>query len=74
MLNTAMSIWVKLKMQLDAICNICNTIPTFLSGNRLEKATADETKVFYHRMNTDDYRNMAECKDCDAKKQAAEDT
>merc|ERR1712127_958302 len=52
---------------------ICGTILDLLNGNLLEKASSDETKVFYHKMKADYYRYMAEFKDGDAKKQAAED-
>jgi len=60
----------KVEKELDTICN---TILTLLNGNLLEKASSDETKVFYHKMKADYYRYMAEFKDGDAKKQAAED-
>merc|ERR1712070_1328784 len=52
---------------------ICNTILTLLNGNLLEKASTDETKVFYHKMKADYYRYMAEFKDGEEKKKAAED-
>merc|ERR1711865_1284952 len=42
------------------------------NGNLLEKATTDETKVFYHKMKADYYRYIAEFKLDDAKKSAAE--
>merc|ERR1719163_629219 len=60
----------KVEKELDTICN---TILTLLNGNLLEKASSDETKVFYHKMKADYYRYMAEFKDGDSKKQAAED-
>jgi 14-3-3 protein epsilon len=60
----------KVEKELDSICS---TILTLLKGNLLEKASSDETKVFYHKMMADYYRYMAEFKDGDAKKQAAED-
>merc|ERR1712007_92829 len=60
----------KVETELD---QICNTILTLLNGNLLEKASSDETKVFYHKMKADYYRYMAEFNDGDAKKQAAED-
>merc|ERR1711943_60889 len=60
----------KVEKELDTICN---TILTLLNGNLLEKASSDETKVFYHKMKADYYRYMAEFKDGDAKNQAAED-
>jgi 14-3-3 protein epsilon len=60
----------KVEKELDTICN---TILTLLNGNLLDKASSDETKVFYHKMKADYYRYMAEFKDGDAKKQAAED-
>jgi len=65
----------KVEKELDTICN---TILKLL-GNAgednclLKMASSDETKVFYHKMKADYYRYMAEFKDGDAKKQAAED-
>jgi 14-3-3 protein epsilon len=61
---------VKVEKELD---DICGTILTLLNGNLLEKASSDETKVFYHKMKADYYLYMAEYKDGDAKKHAADD-
>merc|ERR1712216_330173 len=52
---------------------ICSQILELLNGNLLEKASSDESKVFYHKMKADYYRYIAEFKTGDAKKQAAED-
>merc|ERR1712139_391416 len=60
----------KVEEELD---DICGTILQLLNGNLLDKASTDESKVFYHKMKADYYRYMAEFKDGDAKKQAAED-
>merc|ERR1719313_3018801 len=60
----------KVETELD---QICGTILDLLNGNLLDKASSDESKVFYHKMKADYYRYMAEFKDGDAKKQAAED-
>merc|ERR1711904_334373 len=51
---------------------ICDTILTLLDKNLLEKASTDESKVFYHKMKADYYRYIAEFKEGDAKKAAAE--
>merc|ERR1712061_133390 len=51
---------------------ICNDILDLLDKNLLEKASNDESKVFYHKMKADYYRYIAEYKDGDAKKAAAE--
>merc|ERR1712107_165235 len=52
--------------------SICNQILELLNGNLLEKASTDESKVFYHKMKADYYRYIAEFKSYDAKKVAAE--
>ena len=39
---------------------ICNAILALLNGNLLEKASNDESKVFYHKMKADYYRYIAE--------------
>merc|ERR1711988_1341927 len=59
----------KVESELDAICN---QILELLNGNLLEKASTDESKVFYHKMKADYYRYIAEFKVDDAKKSAAE--
>merc|ERR1711976_925446 len=59
----------KVETELDGICN---TILELLNGNLLEKASTDESKVFYHKMKADYYRYIAEFKSDDAKKAAAE--
>merc|ERR1711981_1165761 len=59
----------KVEKELDTICN---TILELLNGNLLEKASTDESKVFYHKMKADYYRYIAEFKTDDAKKTAAE--
>merc|ERR1711975_108808 len=46
----------KVEKELDTICN---TILTLLNGNLLEKASTDESKVFYHKMKADYYRYIA---------------
>merc|ERR1712203_877748 len=51
---------------------ICGTILELLNGNLLDKASNDESKVFYHKMKADYYRYIAEFKSDDAKKSAAE--
>merc|ERR1712238_19157 len=59
----------KVENELD---NICSQILELLNGNLLEKASTDESKVFYHKMKADYYRYIAEFKTDDAKKTAAE--
>merc|ERR1711862_146877 len=59
----------KVESELD---KICNEILELLNGNLLEKASNDESKVFYHKMKADYYRYIAEYKADEAKKQAAE--
>merc|ERR1712151_848230 len=59
----------KVEKELD---EICNAILALLNGNLLEKASNDESKVFYHKMKADYYRYIAEYKQDEAKKGAAE--
>jgi len=59
----------KVETELDSICS---QILELLNGNLLEKASTDESKVFYHKMKADYYRYIAEFKLDDAKKSAAE--
>merc|ERR1712025_64523 len=59
----------KVESELDAICS---QILELLNGNLLEKASTDESKVFYHKMKADYYRYIAEFKNGDQKTQAAE--
>jgi len=59
----------KVETELD---QICSTILELLNGNLLDKASSDESKVFYHKMKADYYRYIAEFKADDAKKAAAE--
>merc|ERR1711937_248444 len=59
----------KVEQELDKICGI---ILALLNGNLLEKASTDESKVFYHKMKADYYRYIAEFKTDDKKKEAAE--
>jgi len=59
----------KVEGELDSICS---TILELLNGNLLEKASSDESKVFYHKMKADYYRYIAEFKTDDAKTSAAE--
>merc|ERR1711953_1060016 len=59
----------KVETELD---QICSTILELLNGNLLDKASSDESKVFYHKMKADYYRYIAEFKTDDAKKAAAE--
>merc|ERR1712087_957490 len=51
---------------------ICNAILDLLNKNLLDKASNDESKVFYHKMKADYYRYIAEYKADEAKKGAAE--
>merc|ERR1712151_338726 len=51
---------------------ICTGILDLLDKNLLEKASSDESKVFYHKMKADYYRYIAEFKEGDAKTAAAE--
>merc|ERR1712127_916616 len=60
---------VKVETELDSICS---QILELLNGNLLEKASTDESKVFYHKMKADYYRYIAEFKTEDAKTAAAE--
>lgn len=60
---------VKVEEELDSICG---TILELLNGNLLEKASNDESKVFYHKMKADYYRYIAEYRVDEAKKTAAE--
>merc|ERR1719379_1184632 len=59
----------KVETELD---KICNKILELLNGNLLDKASTDESKVFYHKMKADYYRYIAEFKSGDAKTSAAE--
>merc|ERR1712217_714304 len=51
---------------------ICDTILGLLDANLIPKAGNGESKVFYQKMKADYYRYIAEFKDGDAKKAAAE--
>merc|ERR1711939_1109195 len=51
---------------------ICDTILKLLDDKLIPKAGNGESKVFYQKMKADYYRYIAEYKDGDAKKQAAE--
>merc|ERR1711988_1256062 len=59
----------KVETELD---QICGTILDLLNGNLLEKASTDESKVFYHKMKADYYRYIAEFKVEGEKTAAAE--
>ena len=52
--------------------SICDTILGLLKGNLIPKADGGESKVFYQKMMADYYRYIAEFRDGDAKKEAAE--
>merc|ERR1712184_85546 len=51
---------------------ICDTILGLLDGNLINKASTGESKVFYQKMKADYYRYIAEFRDGDDKKKAAE--
>merc|ERR1712159_585807 len=51
---------------------ICTTILGLLDGNLIPKASTGESKVFYQKMKADYWRYIAEFKDGDDKKDAAE--
>jgi len=59
----------KVENELDSICS---QILELLNSNLLEKASTDESKVFYHKMKADYYRYIAEFKTGEAKTAAAE--
>merc|ERR1712193_585187 len=59
----------KVETELD---QICGTILDLLNGNLLDKASSDESKVFYHKMKADYYRYIAEFKVDSQKTTAAE--
>merc|ERR1711924_270801 len=59
----------KVEGELD---KICNTILKLLDDKLIAKATNGESKVFYQKMKADYYRYIAEYKDGDGKKAAAE--
>merc|ERR1712100_779256 len=59
----------KVEGELD---KICNTILALLDNKLIPKASGGESKVFYQKMKADYYRYIAEYKDGDQKKQAAE--
>merc|ERR1712227_465906 len=59
----------KVEAELD---KICNTILKLLDDKLIVKASNGESKVFYQKMKADYYRYIAEYKDGDAKKGAAE--
>merc|ERR1712005_7299 len=59
----------KVEGELD---KICNTILKLLDDKLIAKASGGESKVFYQKMKADYYRYIAEYKDGDAKKGAAE--
>merc|ERR1711870_163972 len=50
---------------------ICDTILGLLDGTLIGKASTGESKVFYQKMKADYYRYIAEFRDGDAKKKAA---
>merc|ERR1711862_46022 len=59
----------KVEGELD---KICNTILKLLDDKLIPKASGGESKVFYQKMKADYYRYIAEYKDGDDKKGAAE--
>merc|ERR1719502_1194001 len=59
----------KVEEELD---KICNAILALLDDKLIPKAGNGESKVFYQKMKADYYRYIAEYKDGDAKKAAAE--
>merc|ERR1712023_440860 len=59
----------KVEAELD---KICNTILKLLDDKLIPKASNGESKVFYQKMKADYYRYIAEFKDGDDKKKAAE--
>merc|ERR1712070_298548 len=59
----------KVEGELD---KICNTILKLLDDKLIAKASGGESKVFYQKMKADYYRYIAEYKDGDGKKAAAE--
>merc|ERR1712196_350356 len=59
----------KVEAELD---KICNTILKLLDDKLIAKASGGESKVFYQKMKADYYRYIAEYKEADAKKLAAE--
>merc|ERR1712070_444486 len=59
----------KVEGELD---KICNTILKLLDEKLISGASGGESKVFYQKMKADYYRYIAEYKDGDAKKDAAE--
>merc|ERR1711988_1338688 len=59
----------KVETELD---KICNTILKLLDDKLIAKSSGGESKVFYQKMKADYYRYIAEYKDGDAKKGAAE--
>merc|ERR1712185_154896 len=59
----------KVEGELD---KICNTILKLLDDKLIPKASGGESKVFYQKMKADYFRYIAEYKDGDAKKGAAE--
>merc|ERR1711976_819885 len=59
----------KVEGELD---KICKTILKLLDDKLIAKASGGVSKVFYQKMKADYYRYIAEYKDGDAKKQAAE--
>ena len=56
---------VKVQKELEDLCNKSNAT---IDSSLLPKATADEAKVFYHKMKGDYYRYIAEDVDGDVKK------
>merc|ERR1711937_787193 len=60
---------VKVEGELD---KICNTILKLLDDKLIAGASGGESKVFYQKMRADYYRYIAEYKDADEKKKAAE--
>merc|ERR1712050_829201 len=59
----------KVESELD---KICDTILGLLDGNLISKSSTGESKVFYQKMKADYYRYIAEFRDGDKKKTAAE--
>ncbi|CAE7494578.1 artA [Symbiodinium natans] len=56
----------------DELQKICDDILSLLSHKLIPGAQAGESKVFYHKMKADYYRYIAEFREGDEKRQAAE--
>merc|ERR1712232_783467 len=54
------------------LLKICDTILGLLDGSLISKASTGESKVFYQKMKADYYRYIAEFREGDDKKKAAE--